>query len=271
MATIGFREDGRFYAVSVEGDSTEDFRAEVVEFARLAGTSLAAFEFARKSCRSGVGVPGDHAGLYRALSSQSFVPVDDEPDFYIDFDEKALFDGFKTYPLEWLGRGGQIDVPHFAKENDLGWSLGVDDPEAIKEMVADGQEYAADVVSPGDGMYDVANVVCSSLNRDGNLYHRPMIDLDFDAALLPSSTPGHWHLYLDKVMDDETYKEFIKAMNHFGIVANGNVNQLKKGGTFLRLPHVRKGDEAFLAHRKSAKESIDLFDLDYLLASNTPF
>jgi len=41
---------------------------------------------------------------------------------------------------------------------------------------------------------DGANVV-SSLLTNGN--HAPCIDLDVPAMLVPSSTPGHSHLYID--------------------------------------------------------------------------
>ena len=44
----------------------------------------------------------------------------------------------------------------------------------------------------------------TSLDPD-TMQHRPILDLDFPAALVPSTTPGHFHLYLDKPMAEEDY------------------------------------------------------------------
>src|SRR5262245_3403875 len=49
--------------------------------------------------------------------------------------------------------------------------------------------------------------------------HSPVLDLDFAARLLPSSTDGHYHLYLDGlVMPWEKYSDFLHVMAHFGVI-----------------------------------------------------
>lgn len=71
--------------------------------------------------------------------------------------------------------------------------------------------------------------------------HRPVLDIDFPAALIPSSTPGHFHLYLDKPMGLATYEELLVALAAAGIIEDGYANvSLARGYTSARLPWVRK-------------------------------
>lgn len=53
-----------------------------------------------------------------------------------------------------------------------------------------------------------ANLV-SSLTDDG--LHMPVIDLDLPAKLVPSRTPGHYHLFLDKEVSWTKYQRLLKA------------------------------------------------------------
>lgn len=87
-----------------------------------------------------------------------------------------------------------------------------------------------------------ANLV-GSLCTDGK--HRPVLDIDFPAMLVPSSTPGHFHLYLDLSMDEEKYLRFVEALSEFGVVSKfyAKVSR-QRGQTFCRLPWVRKDKSA---------------------------
>src|SRR4051794_35126863 len=58
---------------------------------------------------------------------------------------------------------------------------------------------------------EVANIVASSRLKNG--HHSPVLDVDYMAALVPSSTPGHFHLYLNGVtMPWWKYRVLLKAM-----------------------------------------------------------
>lgn len=72
--------------------------------------------------------------------------------------------------------------------------------------------------------------------------HRPVLDIDFDARLVPSSTPGHFHLYLDGLaLDWERYERLLEALTAAGVIGEGNLHWAKvRGETLVRLPHVRK-------------------------------
>jgi hypothetical protein len=85
---------------------------------------------------------------------------------------------------------------------------------------------------------DEANLV-GSLCTDGK--HRAVLDIDFPAMLVPSSTPGHFHLYLELPMETETYLRFVDMLAEFGVVSKfyAKVGRMRSQ-TFCRLPWVRK-------------------------------
>ena len=71
--------------------------------------------------------------------------------------------------------------------------------------------------------------------------HRPMLDLDFPATLIPSTTEGHFHLYLDKPMTWRKYKRLLRALGEAGIIEHGYMQaSLERGYSSLRLPWVKK-------------------------------
>lgn len=91
-------------------------------------------------------------------------------------------------------------------------------------------------------------VSTSSANLVGSLCmngkHAPCLDIDFPARLVPSSTEGHFHLYLDREISWEKYAGLIRAMAEAGILEKGYVQQsLKRGQSFLRRPGVTKQPE----------------------------
>ena len=99
---------------------------------------------------------------------------------------------------------------------------------------------------------DVANVMSSQYQGyvgldwaeqpDDNDWHRPVLDLDLSAQLIPSSTPGHFHLFLDHAMRWDDYKALLGALAEAGIVEEGYVKaSIERGHTAVRLPWVKKG------------------------------
>ncbi|MCU6480516.1 hypothetical protein [Arthrobacter sp. A2-55] len=102
----------------------------------------------------------------------------------------------------------------------------------------------AEIVTSDSGVQDSARAWL----WEGNIHrhpdrrlHRPMLDIDFPAALIPSSTPGHFHLYLDKPMPWEKYRDLLTALGKAGILEPGYVNvSRERKYTALRLPWVKK-------------------------------
>jgi len=89
---------------------------------------------------------------------------------------------------------------------------------------------------------DIVNAnVSTSLRTDAEGMHAVLLDLDVPAALIPSSTPGHSHLYIDVKVDQSTYYCLLDALADAGVIQRGYANSSKhRGGTALRLPWVKK-------------------------------
>lgn len=88
-----------------------------------------------------------------------------------------------------------------------------------------------------------ANLI-SSLCADG--LHRPALDIDLPCELVPSSTPGHFHLYFPTVaLTWDEYAELLEALVKVGIVESRYVHHsTRRGQTLLRLPGITKRQES---------------------------
>lgn len=104
------------------------------------------------------------------------------------------------------------------------------------------------------GRYDTtdpaaAQVSTSMVGRPGydhahTRIHRPVLDLDLPAQLVPSSTPGHFHLYLDVEVAHWPYMALLEALEHAGIIEPGYSRaSQERGYTAVRLPWVTKDAE----------------------------
>lgn len=83
-----------------------------------------------------------------------------------------------------------------------------------------------------------ANLVSSRLP---NGMHAPVLDLDGPHSLVPSSTPGHSHLYLDTPMTWRRYKTLLRALWKAGVIEEGFYrNSVRRGFTSVRPPGVYK-------------------------------
>jgi hypothetical protein len=86
-----------------------------------------------------------------------------------------------------------------------------------------------------------ANLI-GSLDLDSvvKAQHYPVIDIDHDAYLLPSSTPGHHHLYIQHAVPHDEYLAMLDAMAAAGIVEEGFVNSARRRGqTYAIKPGLR--------------------------------
>ncbi len=87
-----------------------------------------------------------------------------------------------------------------------------------------------------------ANLI-TSMTEANVMRHKVVVDLDLPAKLIPSSTPGHFHLYIDHEMDTTAYFTLLKALAKAGIVEAGYYNASEKQGhTAVRLPWIKKGE-----------------------------
>lgn len=92
------------------------------------------------------------------------------------------------------------------------------------------------------GVPQDANLVSSRLDQEGK-FHMPVIDLDLPASLVPSTTEGHFHLYIDKEMPWPQYLKLLKALASAGIIERGYYRASKKRkATYVRIPGQTKAD-----------------------------
>ncbi len=98
------------------------------------------------------------------------------------------------------------------------------------------------------------NLICSHLDQHTMLdkeqrWHRPVLDIDFEARLIPSSTPGHYHLYLDgALVEHSKYQYLLTVLASAGIISDGYLgHSLERGYTAVRAPGSYKpnGDEPY--------------------------
>lgn len=93
---------------------------------------------------------------------------------------------------------------------------------------------------PVDAPSEKFNAFSSEIVGSSDL-HAPVLDIDFEARLVPSSTPGHYHLYLDKAVEWDAYERFLRAAADAGILQEGYVNaSIERRATFVRKPGVKK-------------------------------
>jgi hypothetical protein len=72
-------------------------------------------------------------------------------------------------------------------------------------------------------------------------YHKVLLDIDMPVKILPSSTEGHFHLFIDKELDTEAYFSLVEAFVNAGIVESGYLEaSYARGYTAVRVPWVPK-------------------------------
>lgn len=85
---------------------------------------------------------------------------------------------------------------------------------------------------------DRANLV-SSATPLGT--HLPVLDIDFPVRAVPSTTPGHFHLYIDKELTPGQYDLLLTTLRDIGIIEPGFYNAWKaRGMTMVRKPGEKK-------------------------------
>ena len=119
-------------------------------------------------------------------------------------------------------------------------------PRTLHKALLEQDDYTADTQARVV-VTDIAeaNVISSLIPMIGTKRHYPVLDIDVPAVLVPSSTPGHSHLYIDQSVDDEDYWVLCEALAKVGILQPGYVSASKERGyTSVRLPWIKKGDPA---------------------------
>lgn len=108
--------------------------------------------------------------------------------------------------------------------------------------VVDFTVYDGDEGRPVGTIDEATAVTSEAADRAG--FHYPVIDVDFPVEAIPSSTPGHTHLYIGVPMPWETFIKLLQAMADALVVEQGYVDaSVRRAAAHLRLPWIRKGSE----------------------------
>lgn len=144
--------------------------------------------------------------------------------------------GGPDYTIEGHTEDGEPiykNKPKNVKMNPDG-TVDMNDDGTVKYLNPDMPE---DLADPHD-----ATLTSSDLDDSGN-FHAPVLDLDIPAKLVPSTTPGHHHLFLGKTMSKEAYWKLLDVMAdpEVGLIEPGFVGASKaRGYSSVRAPWVKK-------------------------------
>lgn len=88
-----------------------------------------------------------------------------------------------------------------------------------------------------------ANCLSSEIVGMDN-HHKVVLDIDMPVKLYPSSTPGKFHLIIDKTLEWGDYELLLRTLAVTGIIEQGYYQAaLERYATFIRLPWVKKEKE----------------------------
>lgn len=105
--------------------------------------------------------------------------------------------------------------------------------QKVDEKQKYGKENISDAVDPTE-----ANLI-SSLLENGN--HAPVIDFDYPIEVIPSTTLGHFHLYIHKEVEWNKYKNVLNALANADLIEKGYAKaSMHKGFSAVRPPGVQK-------------------------------
>jgi len=112
--------------------------------------------------------------------------------------------------------------------------------QRLQEVIF-GQTYDADDSRYFTDKIEQANLITSLVAGTTPPQHKVVIDLDLPAKLIPSTTEGHFHLYIDKAMEEGEYMNLLQALENAGIIEPGYMRAAERRRyTAVRLPWVPK-------------------------------
>lgn len=71
--------------------------------------------------------------------------------------------------------------------------------------------------------------------------HKVLLDIDLPVAVVESSTEGHHHLLIDKLVEWDDYVKLLELLAKMGIIEEGYAQAaIRRGATWVRAPWERK-------------------------------
>ena len=95
-----------------------------------------------------------------------------------------------------------------------------------EDLPGDEQPPAVDLNAPAIQTKEPSANLIASVTRTGK--HAPVLDLDFPCRLVPSSTEGHFHLYIDHEITWEKYERLLIGLYDAGLIQKGWFENARK-------------------------------------------
>lgn len=113
-------------------------------------------------------------------------------------------------------------------------------PGQVYQQVEDFTTYEAKSGRYDTTDLDLAKVITSRIVDDPE-HHKLILDVDLPAQLIPSSTEGHFHLYVDKPIEKAAWETLLFALAAAGLIEQGYMRaSIARGFTAVRLPWIAK-------------------------------
>lgn len=120
-----------------------------------------------------------------------------------------------------------------------------EEPKDRLHCVLQKEEEEANLV----GSFSHSEYTDGSTDEEQVRFHLPVIDLDVSCYLVPSTTVGHQHLYIQKEVEEEAYFDLLDALAACGIISEGYAHFCReRGQSFVRVPWVKKKPEDVLSY-----------------------
>lgn len=214
MNTVQVRfPDDRVFNEELTDEDLENFYS----FVYFSTTSKENYEFFCQSITDGP--PTLHTGWWEGSP-------DEEPVMVVDY--KNLTITYQRGTRSLTNIPSELNpLPVWTDILERKWSPGI-----ASGGGEEGSDYTPSVDVPAG---EEANLISSEVK--GGRHHKIVLDIDHEAVLIPSSTPGHSHLIINKNLTEQKFYHFVRACHDIGLIADGNLRQADMwGGQFIRFP-----------------------------------
>jgi hypothetical protein len=113
-------------------------------------------------------------------------------------------------------------------------------PGQVYQVVQTFTEYDAETERYATTDLTEAQVITSLIAGETEK-HKLVLDIDLPAQLIPSTTEGHFHLYVDTVIEERKWEALLIALAEAGVIEPGYMRaSIARGFTAVRLPWIKK-------------------------------
>jgi excisionase family DNA binding protein len=172
---------------------------------------------------------------------------------FLGISETTVYELVALGHLRSVKAGRRILIPKTVLDEFLGGTSEPTHEEIVAELSAHPHRYFQVMDKMGDSndpdgwvsdlrsaSLDEADIWTSKIRGKAGM-HTIMLDLDVPAKLVPSTTPGNAHLYIDVPLPWRKYQKLLTALGDAGVLQQGYVKaSIVRRCTALRLPWVKK-------------------------------